>query len=279
MKFHLTFRLKTILGIAAIQALMLFTIGFNSMSYLRESNRDNFNDYVRTTATLFATMTKGAVLSSDLAALQSFVRETLKNPKVRYARVVSADGVLAEGGNLEALTRPFVEDKRLEDVDDDTFDTRIFIREGGMTFGHIEIGLAADHIAAVLETAQARFVFLSALLMALTAVFSSVLGHFLTRQLDGLVMGAERITGGDLGYQVQVLGNDEMAHTAAMFNRMSTELARSVQDLNRALEEAHRTGRELKEKESAAAGGARRGHRRGGEYRRKRPGRILQPGG
>ena len=65
--------------------------------------------------------------------------------------------------------------------------------------------------------ALARALF-SLLLMGL---FSWLLGHYLTRGLNALQLGAKQIAEGDLGYQINVRGKDELAQTALAFNDMS----------------------------------------------------------
>ncbi|QKQ26685.1 PAS domain S-box protein [Candidatus Reidiella endopervernicosa] len=60
--------------------------------------------------------------------------------------------------------------------------------------------------------------------MVLVALFSLVFGSFLTRQLLALTTGAERLSAGELGYQLEVKGSDELAQTAVAFNAMSHDL-------------------------------------------------------
>jgi hypothetical protein len=85
----MSFRLKTILGIAAIEAVLLLTLIVSSLQFLRASNEEELIKRAATAATLFATTTKDAVLATDLASLDSFVKEALKNPGLVYARVIS----------------------------------------------------------------------------------------------------------------------------------------------------------------------------------------------
>jgi PAS domain S-box-containing protein len=250
MTSYLTFRLKMIFGIAAIQALLLFVIGYNSMHYLRASNTDNLSDYAQDTARLMAALTKNDLLNNDLASLEHFLRETVDNTKIHYARIYGSQGLQARAGEPIGMDQSFHEDRRLDDVQDGLFDTRVIIKEAGRVIGGVEIGLSLDPSAVVFQAARERFLLLSSLLMALTTVFSSLLGHFLTRQLDALLKGAKFIGEGALGYQVPVIGNDELTRTAVMFNRMSTRLAKTVRELNQALDDAHRAEKELKEKEA-----------------------------
>ncbi|MGD8207624.1 MAG: hybrid sensor histidine kinase/response regulator, partial [Thiohalocapsa sp.] len=68
----MTFRVKTILGIALIEAILLAILVFSGLRWLRESNEEQLVERASTSAHLFATTAKDAVLATDLASLQSF---------------------------------------------------------------------------------------------------------------------------------------------------------------------------------------------------------------
>ena len=221
----MSFRLKTILGIALIEALLLALLIGNVLAFLRESNERQLIDRVTTTATLFATTTKDAVIASDIATLESFVQEVMHNPDLVYARVSDAYGrVLAQDGSAAALTRPFVADNTVEGVNDGVFDAAAPIAVSGITYGRVELGLNVRSLQATQADAR-RYSLLFALgEMGLVALFSFFLGHYLTRQLHALTAASHAIAEGRLGYQVAVRGHDELAQTAQAFNRMSLRL-------------------------------------------------------
>jgi len=119
-----SFRLKTILGIAAIEAVLLAILVFSGLRWLHDSNEEQLTQRGATTAKLFAATTKNAVLATDLASLESFVVEALNTPGVVYARVRNSEAlVLAEGGDAEILARPFLPDMDPSQADDGVFDT------------------------------------------------------------------------------------------------------------------------------------------------------------
>ena len=258
----MSLRLKTILGIALIEAILLITLVTITLNYLRTTNYDALIKRATTTATLFATTTKDAVLSYDLASLDAFVTEIMKNPDLVYARVLGPDQALfASAGDPEALQRRFRADKTVADVTDNVFDLFANIEESGVVYGRVELGISTDKLTATIREAQKRSALIALSEMALVALFSFVLGTYLTRQLRVLTSSAERISAGELKLEIPVLSNDEVADVARAFNQMTKSLEavskhrdqyeKKLQELNATLEERviHRT-RQLLDKNS-----------------------------
>ncbi|MEM9489830.1 MAG: ATP-binding protein [Myxococcota bacterium] len=237
----MSFRLKTVIGIALIEFILLAILIWSSLSFLRSSNEEKLVDRAATTATLFATTTTEAVLTTDLASLESFIREALSNPGLVYARVRDDDmSVLAEDGDRRVLGRMFRADSELDSVDDGVFDTFEDIEIEGMMLGRVEIGLSVDNISAVMSKATSRTLTIAAIAMVLSAIFSLVLGFYLTRQLADLRRASNRLADGDLSYRIPVRGRDELAATALAFNQMSEKLHRSLRQLESARDQAER---------------------------------------
>ncbi|WP_286237202.1 HAMP domain-containing sensor histidine kinase [Neptuniibacter halophilus] len=256
----MSLRLKTIIGVAAIEAILLLLLVTMTLDYLRTTNYEGINKRAQTTATLFATTAKDAVLSYDLASLESFVQEVLKNPDLIYARVLGPQQqVFASAGDNAALNRPFIADGEVEAVHDGIFDTYAEIREGGVVYGRVELGLDIHLLRGTIEEAERRSVMIAALEMGLVALFSLILGTYLTRQLQVLTRAAKKISSGELDIQIPVKGRDEVADVAMAFNAMALNLKEAsqrrdqyelaLQELNRSLEDrVQKRTRQLEEK-------------------------------
>ncbi|MBW2442836.1 MAG: PAS domain S-box protein, partial [Deltaproteobacteria bacterium] len=242
----MSFRLKTIIGIALIEALTLSLLIWTSLNFLKTSNERALMERASTTALMFATMTTDTVLSFDLASLESFIEELLKNPGVVYGRIIStSDGLLAERGDSKMLAKAFVADTDFRSVDDSVYDVESRISVEGVDYGVVQVGLSIKALQQLFDSARNRITVLALAEMALTAFFSLILGLWLTRQLGSLAEGSRQISAGNLGYQIHIRGSDELAQTAGTFNQMSLDLQQSYQQLNDALEEARRAGGEL----------------------------------
>ena len=91
--------------------------------------------------------------------------------------------------------------------------------------------------------------------MGLVAFFSYVLGGYLLRQITQFTHGAQLISEGNAGTQLEVVGNDEIAQATRAFNSMSQSILRSQEDLeSRVLEKTAEL--ELAKHEAETANGA-----------------------
>jgi PAS domain S-box-containing protein len=229
----MSFRLKTILGVALIEAFSLTLLLLALLGFMRDSHEVQMQRYSRATASNFASMTQDSLLAFDLARLQSFAIDLTDNSNIVYARIRSVDGLeLASSGPAQLLQRPFKSDASLDSVDDGVFDVSATIEVVGHRYGSVEIGIAVDEIQAMFARTRLWGLSIASGEMLLVALFSLALGTYLTRQLAHLKTGAETLASGDLGYQVPVRGSDELAATATAFNLMSQSLRTRSAQLN-----------------------------------------------
>ena len=237
----MSFRLKTILGIGLIELILLSLLIFSSLDFLSSSNEQQLNERAQTTTALFATTAKDAVLSYDLATLESYIDDLIHNPGVIYVRVLTDGGILlAESGPEPILRRPFHEDANLSEVKDGIFDTSTDIVEANTVFGRIQLGLDISSITRTMTLAKQQAFAIATVEIILTALFSILLGTLLTRQLQHLRDGAERVAHDDFSKQVPVQGKDELATTATAFNLMIERLTANRQALINARDEAEK---------------------------------------
>jgi len=226
-----SFRIKTILGIALIETVLLIILISSVLFFIKTSHNKEVNQRASSTAHLFAAMTKDGVLATDLATLDNFVSEILDNDDIIYAKVIGDNMVLAQGGDSHILEKPFSADKNLTNVNDGIFDVFAPITEGGYTYGRVELGFSTARIQDVLVQTRQWTISLAIIEISLVAIFSFLLGTWLTSQLVILKQASETIGAKGPGHQVNVKGNDEVAQVALAFNQMSESLWDSYQEL------------------------------------------------
>lgn len=242
----MSFRLKTILGIAGIEILLLSILVVSGLNYLRVTNEQQLFTRAQTTARLFAAMTSDAVVALDLATLDVLVQQTSNNPDVAYLRIRNRSGnVLVENGDPDILAAPFVEDGGIAAArSDQRVDIAHAIDVGGTNFGRVELGISTESLDVTLADATRWMLGIAGIEILLVGFFSYALGGILTRQLCALRKGARLVAEGNFGYLIAARGNDELADTAYSFNRMSCALAKYAADLEAAKEDAE-AGRNL----------------------------------
>ena len=235
---HMTFRAKTILGIASIEIFLLGLLVLSSMSFLSDSNEKQLIQRAKSTAAMFVSATKDAVLSTDIATLDDLVNDFMTLEDVHYVKIVRHGKVLAGAGEMTLLNREMNIDQNLNAIDDGIFDTRINIVNDGNIYGHIDMGFGTSAISVMLKNAQHSIISIALIEVVLVAIFSFILGVYLSRNLIRLTKATKTLSEHGPGFQLNDTSNDELGELSREFNKMSSNLATSYSDLKKARQEA-----------------------------------------
>lgn len=248
----MSFRLKTIVGVALIEGCLLLLLVWSSINYLSHSSQDELRIRAESSVGQFANLIRDAVLATDLARLESVARQALDSPDMVYVRIMDAGQTLVEVGEPTALAREFRQNTELSDVRDDVFNVGADITAAGFTYGRVEMGVSTERASALIAEARQHLLSIAVIEMFLVALFSYILGSYLTRGLGALTRTARAISQGELGSQVKIRGRDELAIAGHAFNTMSARLAESQQAMRRSMQEsqalAEQLGRDLEER-------------------------------
>ena len=246
----MSFRLKIVLGLLLIQFLLVVMLIWSSLNFLRISNEVELSNRALVIAPSLAALMRPAVATRDLEELRREIEAVLFRRGIVYVRVLSPEGeVLVEGGDPDVLARPFVEDFLFEDVTDEVFDVYSDIERDGAIVGRVEVGLFVGEIQEIMTAARREMASIALSGLGLSIVFSWLLGNYFAGQLTRLRDATRRIASGDIGYQLPVAGNDELAQTANAFNTMSRKLATLYAEKQSALTAARQKASELHESE------------------------------
>ena len=230
----MSFRLKTILGIALIEIILLSILIVSGLHYIQTSNEKQFQERANTTVKLLATKTTDAVIAMDLATLDSLVHESLRN-SVIYVSIKSRTGaVLSEGGRFETAISDNGKNILSSNDNLNRIDISYPIMVGTTRFGMVELGLSTEDLIATMTEAKKWMLGVAGAEIIFVAIFGYMLGTVLTAQLSSLQAGARRVADGELGHQILVTGRDELAETAISFNKMSDSLVTLASKLENA---------------------------------------------
>ena len=226
----MSFRLKTVLGIAFIEGVLLLLLVYTSVDYLKSSNEAEISKRANAIVTLFAAATKDAVISTDVSTLRVLANELLAHTQVLYVNIYDENSLLVElgeGGKVDAELLA----GDISTLDDGILDVQADILESGYYFGYIELGISVHEFDEFLASATTRFFSIAGLEMVLVALFSWLLGHYLTRNLSELELASNRILQGETGIQIPVTSTDEIGQTTRAFNRMIEKVERNAKEL------------------------------------------------
>jgi len=221
----MSFRLKTLLGVALIQLVVTGVMILVNQLNFGGAARAQLESRATATVQLFATMVTDAVIATDLATLDSMVRNTLLDDEIVYLHIHNVTGrTLSSGGTLEEDFEPETDPGHAHA--DEWLDVSAPITIGGQEFGWVELGVSTAGVEARIAEAVRWNITVAGIGIVLVAVFGTLLTSLLTRQLMSLRRGAMRLEAGHLDHRVPVQGRDELADTARTFNNMADALAR-----------------------------------------------------
>ncbi|WP_434362329.1 ATP-binding protein [Parasalinivibrio latis] len=228
----MSFRLKTILGVAIIELVVLAILILSGLNWLQDSNNTRLAEGSQRLAKAFANAARDEVISTDLANLQSFVDEAISSNDIDYLRFVdNTNMTLAEGGDRNSAGQTINYDEEPSESSDGVYDTYAHVVLDGINFGRVELGINVSRLGTLMEEARRYSYSVAAVEVVLVALFSLLLGNYLTNRLYQLQNAASQIKKHGPGTTVDISGSDELAEVSSEFNRMSTSLAESYQSI------------------------------------------------
>ncbi|MGS0692251.1 PAS domain S-box protein [Shewanella sp. 30m-9] len=229
----MSFRIKTILGIGIIEGLLLMLLVYTSVDYLKTSNQTEIEKRASSTASLFAAAAKDAVISSDLSTLHVLANELLTTSQVLYVNIYDQNRLLVSAGRMNGEANGSL-DSGIANVDDGILDIERSIQESGFSYGKVELGFDTAQLDSFITDARTRFLAIAAVEMFLVALFSWLLGHYLTRNLAQLKAASQRVLQGESQVQIPVNSDDEIGKAMFAFNQMVKKIADKTQALESA---------------------------------------------
>ncbi|WP_323751025.1 PAS domain S-box protein [Marinobacter sp.] len=227
----MSFRWKTILGIALIELFFLVILVWQASQFIQSVGETDIQKRADDTTFLAGSVILDSLISYDLASLEEHVLQIGTLDGVRYVKVEGYGKTLADVSLSADGT--VISDTGLSAVEDGIHHVQHELKAGGETFGVLSIGFSLEELYALASEAKSRLFFIAvpqALLVALAAWF---LGHYLTKRLLVLRDASVKLQAGELTEPVVVRGKDEVSETMHAFNNMSKVLLDREQALNR----------------------------------------------
>jgi len=232
-----------------IQATLLAIVIIVDINAFQEAQSNTLVDRTTTMSNVISASATNAVIAEDLATLDALAEAVTENASIVYIRILDKNGeVLSESGNEAALDKKFVEDKNLQSSDSDAvYDIKKDMDLGGYSYGSIEMGISTVILLENINQAVDRSLLISVFELFAVAILSFLLGTYLMVQLKKLRVAASAIAEGEIGYQIEVKGKDELSQTARSMNVMSQRLSSSYDEIKQALKESEALSKDLTE--------------------------------
>ena len=115
----------------------------------------------------------------------------------------------------------------------------------GQAIAILGVDMAADDVHSVQGEVKRRAIMVLALGILVSVIMGALISSKIARPIKKLVRGTRHIASGNLQYEVEVKGNDEIAELGIAFNKMASDLDKHIEELKRTTAEKERLLREL----------------------------------
>lgn len=241
---RLSFRTKTVLGIALIEAFFLSILIFNSIRILASSHESELNYRVSTLARVFADAVSDAVLSYDIATLNSLAEGILNSPEVVMVSVSDTQSVLFEKEKTKVSIQKYPNFPNVTGTSE--------IKVDGRVYGQVSIIIDGSQVNEVIHEATEQSIRIALIEIIFVAIASLILGSYLTSQLARLKNEIKNFHTGEASIE-KMPGNipkDDIGDTLKAFFEMKNELSLLISEREGMLAEMTQLAADNLQKES-----------------------------
>lgn len=244
----MSFRWKTILGIAAIELFFLSLLVWQAARYMQDMGETNIQRRAVDTVSLASTVLLDSLISYDLAAIEEQVHQLGELDGVTYVTLEGHGKDLASTGQYPVSeSRP---DTAVDSVTDGIYDVAHELIVLGQPLGLLKIGFSVQELHAVTAQAKARLYLIAFFELILVGLCSWLLARYLTNRILLLRKASEKLHSGHRVDPIPTVGKDEISTTINAFNRMSSTLLEREQSLKLTNEKLKDANSKLSEREN-----------------------------
>lgn len=225
-------RNKLTVGVTFIEAVFLLFLALMVTSIVKEMLNENLSAKAKISANLFAAMTKSAVVTYDIASLDTFVQEIMQQEGMAFAVIKDAQGnLLAQAGNINknnvSTTEFDIEAKGI-------LVTKADIKVEEQFFGSVEIGINNTSIKSSIQEIQGVIAGIALAEILFVGLVAFIFSGYLIRQLNTLKDSAENVTdqlklGEPIKERIDIFQTDkEIYAVAESFNTLIDSLNRQI---------------------------------------------------
>lgn len=244
----MSFKWKTILGIAVIEVVFLSFLVWQAASSIKDLGETDIEKRATDTVSLASTVLRDSLIAYDLATIKEQIDQIAALDGVTY---VQLNG---HGKNLAAAFGDDVNvagpDSHISEVTDGVFDVVHPLRVAGQKLGTLKIGFSVQELYSLTAQLQTRLYAIAITELVLVAFCSWWLAGYLTKRILLLREASEKLQAGQSVSAIPSDGADEISETIAAFNRMSSALYEREQALKIVNEKLSESNAKLLEQEN-----------------------------
>ena len=225
-------RNKLTVGVTFIEAVFLLFLALMVTSIVKEMLNDNLSAKAKISANLFAAMTKSAVVTYDIASLDTFVQEIMRQEGMAFAIIKDAQGnLLAQAGNID---NEIISTTEFTTESTGVLVTKADINVEEQFFGSVEIGINNDSIKSSVQEIQSVIAGIALAEILFVGLVAFIFSGYLIRQLNTLKDSAENVTdqlklGEPIKERIDIFQTDrEIYAVAESFNTLIDSLNRQI---------------------------------------------------
>lgn len=210
---RLSISAKTIIGVALIEIGAFSFLILTESSIVRDTNKALYEESAQEISELFTSSITNAVISFDIAEVESAITQFMQRETVLGVSVIVANDRVMASQTLNELAD-------FEQV----FDVQIPIIIDQQSFGWVEFTYDDSIVDDNSSFAKLLGFQIAIGSLLLVAFFSYLLGRYLTCRIRELAKSVDSIAKGNLDTEVKVIGHDEISEFANLLEAMRREL-------------------------------------------------------
>ena len=249
----LTQKRETSLGtrfVVLVASILVLTLGITAVVSYRSQNH-LFLQQLRTKVTMLGNFTASispqVILSYDFSTLTDYMRQITREPDVVYAVVLSPDrknltayldkknSRIARAINTLGKNDVLSVVKQIK-TSSDIIAMEYPIRFSDKDLGFIDIGVSRTRVDELSRHELIRQLTANALIILFLSLCIYIVFRLnALRPIYDLITCADYVAGGNLDHEVPIRAQNELGHLASSFNSMVSELKKSTQEKDKAL--------------------------------------------
>lgn len=224
---------KVILLFILLVIILGVALGFYSLKHQRETILFEFDERGKVLLSALAVSSEYPVLIGNEKALDKIGKGILEQSDVVFCEIRNIEGeILYKGGSKKAKYCREYTFPILTEVDTESTGEELilgFKEKETKEIGKIYLVLSISSLLKKLNKMKKAMGVLVILgIVSASILITALVRLILSKPINDLIRGIERISGGDLKYKVPIKSNDEIGELAVSFNKMAEALSNTL---------------------------------------------------